>query len=250
MTERRYVSSRSGSSTPTVLVLLLLLAAAGVGYFMFFSGKDVTETTAVAPPEVPAVEEEPPEPAPPPPTQVIQEIETDDALDEWLSVPGIVQRLAAATWRVSNGESPAPVLGFLNLEGRFAVREDGETMYIDPAGYDRYNPIIDRITAVDPSLAAKAYRRLRPNFEEAFKEIAEPGERFHNVAKKAVDRVLNVEVPTGDIEVVGKGATFFYADDTLEAMSDADKHVMRLGPKNAKRVKDWLRKFAKEASLL
>lgn len=248
MTEPSYPSTRSGSTASTLLLLAVLIAGGATGWWLWTQRENPVET--VAAPADPVVADIP-EPEPPEPVEkVVKTLQVDTALNEWLSVPGIVKRLAAATWRVSNGRSPTPVLGFIVVEGRFKVKEDGDKMIIDPATYERYDPIIDRIVAVDPTQAARTYRRLRPNFEAAFREISKPGEKFHNVAKKAVARVLSVEVPPGEIEVVGKGATFFYADESLESLDQADKHVIRLGPNNAKRVQDWLRAVAREADLL
>ena len=249
MSEPGYDPNRSGSGTMIVVLVLVLLGGAAAGWYFWPRGEDPqVELTPPVPEPVP----DPTEPVDPPkPVEaVVQELEVDKNLNEWLAVPGIVRRLAAATWRVSNGDSPSPVLGFLVLGSRFQVREDGETTYIDPSSYRRYDKIVDRIVSVDPNEAAQAYKRLRPNFEAAFREIAQPGERFHDVAKKAVKRVLGVKVPAGQIEVIGKGATFFYADESLESLAAADKHVLRLGPKNARRVQDWLRKAAGAAGLL
>ena len=240
-------ANNDSSSTTIVVVVILLLLGGFAGWWLW---------PRSAPPEPPplvevdagTVADEPDEPEEPP-TEVVKDIEDREALDGWLGVPGIVQRLAAATWRVSNGDSPAPVLGFLALSGRFDVRDEDDATYIDPASYARYEPIVERIVAVDPEQAAKAYEQLRPQFEKAFRQIAEPGQRFHGVAKKAVARVLAVEVPEGPIKIIGKGATFFYADEALESMAPADKHVLRLGSKNAERLQDWLRKVAAAADL-
>ena len=249
MNHPSYDSTRPRSNLPVILTVLVLLGAAFAGwYYLWPHG----EGPVVVTPPPPESETEPPAPLEPaePVDKVVKELKVDNALDEWLSMSGIVQRIAAATWRVSNGDSPAPVLGFLNLIGRFDVKDVGDKVFVDPASYRRYDPLIDRVVAVNPVQAAKAYKRLRPNFEAAFAEIAEPGETFDDVAKSAIKRVLAVQVPTGDVEVIGKGATFFYADETLESMSAADKHVLRLGPKNAKRVQDWVRKLASSAGLL
>ncbi|MEO1337891.1 MAG: DUF3014 domain-containing protein, partial [Myxococcota bacterium] len=232
-----------------VFGILLLLGGAFVGYTLYTSNQGEPPVEEALPPPVDAGQPEEPEAPTQPAAEVIEELEVDDALDEWLAVQGIVQRLAAATWRVSNGDSPAPVLRFLSLDGRFKVRDEGDDTFVDPKSYRRYDALVVRIVSVDPQQAANAYKRLRPNFEAAFRQIAEPGQRFNDVAKKAVARVLAVEVPKGPIKLIGKGATFFYADEALESMSPADKHVLRLGPKNAERLQTWLRKMAAAARL-
>ena len=241
MTHPAKNSSQTGSSFPVILLVIAILVGGAAAWFYFSKSEEATVTP---PPveEVKAPEAEPEEP--PPARAVVEDMKTDGKLDDWLAIPSIVQRIAAATWRVSNGESPAPVLGFLGLSGRFEVRDEGDKTYIDPAAYARYDGIIDRIVAVDPVQAGEAYKRLMPNFDAAFRQIAEPGQTFSSVAQQAVQNVLAVEVPQGDIQVIGKGATFFYADEGLESLSSASKHVLRLGPKNAGKLQAWLRKAA------
>ncbi|MEM7674841.1 MAG: DUF3014 domain-containing protein [Myxococcota bacterium] len=249
MTQPNYNSTQPRSNLPYIFGILLLLGGAFVGYTLYTSNQGEPDVFEEPPPPVDAGLPEAPEEPSQPATEVIEELEVDDALDEWLAVPGIVQRLAAATWRVSNGDSPSSVLRFLSLSGRFDVVDEGDDTYVDPKSYRRYDALVDRIVSVDPQQAANAYTRLRPNFEAAFRQIAEPGQRFHGVAQKAVARVLAVKVPKGRIKLIGKGATFFYADESLESLSPADKHVLRLGPKNAARLQTWLRKMAAAAKL-
>lgn len=245
MSESAY---RSNSSITPLLIVVLILIGGVAGWWLWPRPEPPPPPPTPTVVDAGVIEDEPEEEEPP--MEAVKDIEVDPALEEWLAVPGIVRRVAAATWRVSNGDSPSPVLGFLALSGRFEVRDEDDSTFVDPAGYRRYDAIVDRIVAVDPERAAEAYQRLRPRFDRAFREIAAPGERFHTVAKQAVQMVLGVKVPKGKIELVGKGATFFYADDNLENMAAAEKHILRLGPKNASRVQAWLRKVAQSADLL
>ncbi len=242
------MSSNSPSRSITPIVLVASMIVAGGIAAWFFWPSEQTPTVVEPPPEVPVVDTQSDKPIQPT-EEVIEELRGSGPLDRWLAIPNFIKRIAAATWRVSLGQSPTPVLGFLTLSGHFEVEDEGEQTFISPQQYRRYDAIIDRIVAVEPDKAGAAYKRLQSNFEAAFAELNEPVS-FHEVAKKAVKRVLEVEVPEGRIEVVGKGATFFYVDESLEALDAADKHVIRLGPKNAERVQTWLRQVAEAGDLL
>jgi hypothetical protein len=59
-----------------------------------------------------------------------------------------------------------------------------------------------------------------------------------------------VEAPTGDIELEERTvATFAYADERFESLSDAQRHLLRMGPDNVRRVQEKLQEL-REALLL
>ncbi|MEQ8980512.1 MAG: DUF3014 domain-containing protein, partial [Deltaproteobacteria bacterium] len=74
--------------------------------------------------------------------------------------------------------------------------------------------------------------------------VASDGESFDAVLRKAIDHLLEVDVPDERIEVKVKGGIFVYADPKLEGLSDAQKHLVRMGPKNAKAAQDFLTAFS------
>jgi hypothetical protein len=54
--------------------------------------------------------------------------------------------------------------------------------------------------------------------------------------------LISTPIPSGPITVVeGKGATWAFADPALEALTPAQKHLVRMGPRNAARVIETLK---------
>ena len=51
------------------------------------------------------------------------ELSTEATFVEWLGQPDLVRRLVSATFAVSQGESPRPLLAFLSPRGLFTVDE-------------------------------------------------------------------------------------------------------------------------------
>jgi hypothetical protein len=186
----------------------------------------------------------------------------------WLANADIVQRLAAAVRLIADGQSPRAVLSFVELEGDYFVDSVGqkklgkhvagrkkapneyvERVFVSPRSYARYDKLTDVFATMDIAYAGRSYRRMRPYFEGAFSQVARPGEHFDDVLAQAIDRLVAVRVPDGQIELVPKGANYLYKDPALESMSAAEKHVLRMGPKNAKIFQDTLRRFAGQAGL-
>ncbi len=182
-------------------------------------------------------------------------------LRKWSMSQGILQRTAAAVRLVARGDTPKPVLGFISLDRRFIVEEqllskseqkrtgEYERVFISPKSYARYDPITDALTSMKPEAMAFAYRKLRPDYNRAFSQVAARGERFEDVLTEAIRRLVNVEVPSGKIELKSKGAVYAFLDPKLEAMSPAEKQLIRMGPKNAQKIQRALRRFARSAGL-
>ncbi|MHB8417516.1 MAG: DUF3014 domain-containing protein [Myxococcales bacterium] len=158
----------------------------------------------------------------------------------WLVEPHLVARLVAAAHRVSEGESPRPVLLFLAPDRPFtAVRRAGQLVAAPEAGA-RYDAVTETVTAIDPARAAQAYLRLSPFFEAAYREVARPGERFTPVLHQAIHELLATPVPAEEPALVESGPAFFYADEPLEKLHPAQKQLLRLGVANARKVERWL----------
>ncbi len=182
-------------------------------------------------------------------------------LRKWSRSQGVLQRTAAAVRLVARGDTPKPVLGFISLDRRFIVEEkllsksvqkktgEYERVFISEKSYARYDAITKALTSMKPQAMAYAYKRLRPDFNRAFSQVAGPGERFDDVLAQAIRRLLKVSVPTERIELKSKGAVYAFLDPALEALSPAEKQLIRMGPKNAQKIQNMLRSFARAAGL-
>lgn len=191
---------------------------------------------------------------------------TDPAYSKWLDAL-VLRQLVAATQSVAEGSSPRLSLPFISIAGPFAVREESppapakkkkkgppppprdERLFISPESYARYDAIVATFGSIDAAAAGDAWAKLEPFCDVAFGEIARPGARFHDALTAAIKRMLSVKAPDGDVEVVAKGAIYLYKDPALEALSPAEKHLLRMGAKNSQIVQAQLRAFAAHAKL-
>lgn len=160
---------------------------------------------------------------------------------EWLAQQDLLGRFTAAVANIAEGESPRAALVFLAPKETFDVIERKKKIYAAPAAYARYDTVARVIGSIDANGAAFAYRKLKPLVDGVYAEIARPGARFDDTFKAALDRMVNLPLPEGDVELVSKGALFAYADPKLEALSQAEKHLLRFGPKNARVVQEKCR---------
>lgn len=195
--------------------------------------------------------------------QAIARASSAPELVQWLAQESILQRIAASVTMVAAGATPRPMLGFIEIPGRFEVDEEiekrpaapgervefTERAFISPKAYARYDRVAAVVTSVDPGAAGLAYAQLRGSFGAVFAQIAKPEERFDDVVRAAIQRLLAAPVPDTRVEVVPRGATFLYADPALEALRPAEKQLIRMGPQNQRALQVWMRRFAAAAGI-
>lgn len=191
-------------------------------------------------------------------------------LAKLLKRDGMISALTAAVNMVAEGSSPAPALTFISIPGKYTVLEEGGQpaakskkrkkkapapppqdvrVFVSPASYARYDDVTNVATSLDAASAAKKYARLRPYFDTAFKVIGRPGQRFDDVLTAAIQRLVDVKLLKGKVELERRVVVYVYKDPALEALGPAEKQFLRMGPRNGKIVQDYLRKFAQAAGL-
>ncbi len=232
---------------PVILTVgVLALVGLGVGYVL--RGSKPPEAPAPTP-VVAAPKAEPAARAPMPPVaesdrrvrELVGALSSQPELAKWLTAEGLVQRFATAVSNIADGESPRMVLSFLAPPGPFQVsRRQGRTA-IDPRSFERYDAVARVVGSVDAVAAARVYGELKPLLEGAYAEIAPPEQTFDGTFSRAIQVLLAVPVPQGDVEVVERGALFAYADPQLEGLNRAQKHLLRMGPRNMQIIQAKLR---------
>jgi hypothetical protein len=167
----------------------------------------------------------------------------------WLASGDLVRSFVVSVDKIAVGSSPAKELKPAAPQGKFQTLGSGRTLRIDPASYDRYNSLANAVDAIDPDGAARAYRRLRPLMQQAFDELGYVNLPFDERLARALGQLVDVPVPEGDVMLEATSVTFQYADPELEALSPAQKHLLRMGPHNMRLVQTKLRAFARAAGL-
>lgn len=176
--------------------------------------------------------------------EVLGLLSTDAEFQKWLSIEGLIRRFTAAVANIAEGDSPRAVLAFLAPQGSFQVVERNGHTFIAPESFSRYDPVARAFTSLDTQATAEAYKALKPLMDQAFAEIGRPGQRFDETLSRAIQRLLDTPVPEGDLEVVDTpGVNYAYAAPELEQLSAAQKHLLRMGPANARALQAKLREL-------
>jgi len=265
-TSRRRRRRDMGPPAPGILLALILLPLAiGAGWWWWTSRPGPDASAATAPAEFPSLPEvstdalwNSPRAIPSVPPLDLPPLRLSDAFvrqlvallsanpqwAQWLVSDDLVGRFVLTVVNVAQGFSPAPAVPFLAPSGAFRIRESGGRLFIDPASYRRYDRLTDTFASIDTDAAVQLYLQLLPLFDEAYRELGLVDPPFDAMMERAVANLLAVRVPEGPVEVTPWEAVYEFVDPRVEARTPAEKHILRIGPDNARRFQAMLADFA------
>jgi hypothetical protein len=236
-----------------VIVVIAILAVGGGVYYWLTrpiadSGTTTTEATVPAPaPAAPAAEA----PIDVPPLAdsdavvrtLIAALSSHPLIARWLTTNGLIRNMAVVVENIAYGSLPSTHLRPLRPTGPFRVLQRGDQILVDPRNYGRFDGMADAVASVDAAGAAKLYRGLRPRLQEAYAELGRE-EPFDEALREAIDTLLEVPVPSGNVRLEPESAVEYrYADPELQQLSPAQKQLLRMGPRNIRVIQGKLRDF-------
>jgi hypothetical protein len=164
----------------------------------------------------------------------------------WLATDGLIRNFTLSVTQIATGTTPASRLKALQPTSKLTVVERDGGMYLDPRSYERYDALADAVEGIDPRGAATLYATLKPRIEDAHRELGNPEESFDQQLERALVRLLSTPIPTEPVAVEPRGIGYRFEDERLENLSAAQKQLLRMGPRNARRVQRSLRNIALE----
>jgi hypothetical protein len=176
--------------------------------------------------------------------ELVRKLSADPVVIAWLTSKSLIRSFTATVVNIADGASPAKQLAVLRPASPFRSSERQENRYIDPRCYDRYGAVADAVASIEPSAAARLYATLRPRIQEAYRDLGLPDPSFDHTLKRAIVALLKTPTVEGAIRLTPKGVGYAFADERLEAMTPAQKQLLRMGPRNVRIIKDQLRAIA------
>lgn len=180
--------------------------------------------------------------------QLLNDVSAHPEFSQWLKNRDLLRKAVAVTANIANGESPSTHLQFLFPRGTFntfSVAETGGKIMIDPLSFRRYDFITRVLVSLETERLAARIEGLMPLLDKAYGELGYPGDDFRSTLIVALDTLLETPVPKGKILLVEKVTAYAYADPVLEGLSDAQKHLLRMGPANIRLIRRKLSELKK-----
>ena len=108
----------------------------------------------------------------------------------------------------------------------------------------RFNLYVEFLRSFDVENLVNWYFELKPLIDEAYGELGYPDDDFTATMQDAITRVLDMDIPKGEVVLVRPSVMYKYKSDELESMSDTDKLLLRLGKENLLVIKSVLLEFS------
>jgi hypothetical protein len=176
--------------------------------------------------------------------ELLRQLSSQASVAAWLMSDGLIRNFAVVVSNVAEGPTPAVHLRPLRPTTGFKVTDRNGHLLIDTHSYERYDRFAAAAASIDPAGAARLYATLKPRIEEAHRDLG-TGLSFDRTLELAIVALLKTPVVVDPIAVRPEGGTgYAYVDPALEALTPAQKHLLRTGSANVHAIQIWLRSIA------
>lgn len=159
----------------------------------------------------------------------------------WLQQPDLARRGAVLLDNAKSGKLPPRQVALVASPRSFqAVERDG-ALFVDPASWRRYDAVTDALTCLPPDEAAALAQVFEPLLVEALAELGVAVTATEAHFHAALAQVEATPMPPGFLPLAQGKVLYEYADPQLEALPPLQKQLLRLGPANLARLKDYAR---------
>jgi hypothetical protein len=244
------------------MTLTLLVTAVGIAGYIAFGWRPRPAVTAAVTPASGAAASQPrpslggePDPIALPPLDVsdplvrmlVRRLSESPAVTAWLTSDDLIRNFTIIVANIADGTTPAKQLKVLRPASAFSVVERDGHPYVDPHTYARYAVIANAFASLDPVATARLYGTLKPRIEEAHRELGSADRSFDRTLERAINVLLETPILDGPVRLAPKGIGYAYADQRLEGLTAAQKHLLRMGPEHVRIV---LKKLSRIGSAL
>jgi hypothetical protein len=133
--------------------------------------------------------------------------------------------------------------GHFRTESNGYFTADNQREYtIAVANFTRYEIFIDSVLSLKPEQAVGLYQRYYPLLQQAYNELGLKETSFKRVTLKAIAHATTL-LPefSGDEVLLQPSVMYKFADEDVEQLSQVQKLLLRMGPRNSARLQLWLK---------
>jgi Protein of unknown function (DUF3014) len=176
--------------------------------------------------------------------QLVSQLSSHPRVTAWLATQGLLRNFAAVVASVADGETPIAQLRNQRPTAPFAVRDVTGGTTIDPASFRRYDSYADAVAGLDPRGTAKLYATLKPRIVEAYTDLGYPEGDIDGALTRAIIILLRTPPSSESLAVKHTSVNWQFVDPQIESLPQAQRQLLRMGPRNEKMIQDKLREIA------
>jgi hypothetical protein len=169
----------------------------------------------------------------------------------------VVSRFVASVDALTSRQVPGQIMVVQDLEGKFVAtaNEQPDTVIrnaegdpipqyvLNPANYQRYDPQVEMFEALDTQELIALYREYAPLSQQAYVELGYLDGDFNARLIEVIDSLLSTPEIREPPRLIKPEAFYLFTNPDLEALPAGQKALLRMGPRNAQRVKAKLREI-------
>jgi len=118
----------------------------------------------------------------------------------------------------------------------------------DEQSSKRFTQYVDLLRSMESDSLVALYFELKPLVDEAYAELGYPDDDFTEVLLDAITRVLDMELPKDNLDLVRPSVMYKYKNPNVESLDDTDKLLLRIGKDNLLILKSVLLEFSEKLS--
>ncbi|HMK14935.1 MAG TPA: DUF3014 domain-containing protein [Burkholderiales bacterium] len=168
------------------------------------------------------------------------------AFADFFYLDGIIQRIVATVDNLPREKVSQRLMPVKPVAGKFLVTGEEDNLVLNPANYLRYAPYVKLAEAVNVKQLVAVYVYFYPLFQQAYKDLGYPSGYFNDRLVQVIDHLLAAPDVQEPVKLVQPSVMYQFADHELEALSAGQKIMVRMGAKNAARIKAKLKEYRRE----
>ena len=151
----------------------------------------------------------------------------------------LIRRVVVYIDNIAQGKIAREHAPFLAPKETFKVDDNGEIV-ISEQSFKRYTPYVKLIQTLSPDQWMLLYKLYKPLINEAYQELGYADEDFDATLLDAIEMIENTPAYQSKLPLQSESVAYKYQSHEWEALPAAQKQLLRMGPDNAAKVKQYL----------
>lgn len=155
----------------------------------------------------------------------------------------IIANMVASVVNTADGKLPENVSVLTAPQNEFSVFAQGDNQFITPESFTRYNVYAQTFADIKTDSLLRLLTDYNDEITTQFEQITPPNSDFNTTLIGAINELLDTPTVSLPIAVESDSVMYRFVNPQLEALSPAQKQLVRMGPDNMRVVKRKLREL-------